>query len=129
MCCRLHGYPTAPLISYKIPGIGTLWEVAVPLCRLSTTPCAGSESGSLCAQFTQQPMRTGHYLVACPALNEREEVSDCYTAADICYAMYQESGHTPTLKTIWGTPTWNTGNACDTFRTGLHLGASPPGCV
>ena len=37
-------------------------------------------------------MRTGHYLVACPALNEREEVSDCYTAADICYAMHQESG-------------------------------------
>jgi|TARA_Y100000015_G_scaffold6861_1_gene6395 hypothetical protein len=37
-------------------------------------------------------MRTGHYLVACPALNEREEVSDCYTAADICFAMHQESG-------------------------------------
>ena len=37
-------------------------------------------------------MRTGHYLVACPALNEREEVSDCYQAADICYAMHQESG-------------------------------------
>lgn len=39
-----------------------------------------------------KPMRTGHYLVACPALNEREEVSDCYTAADVCYAMHQESG-------------------------------------
>ena len=89
---RHQAYPRSRLISYKIPGTGTLWEVAVPLCRLSTTPCAGSESGALCAQFTQQPMRTGHYLVACPALNEREEVSDCYTAADICYAMHQESG-------------------------------------
>ena len=89
---RHQAYPRSPLISYKIPGIGTLWEVIVPLSELSTTPCAGSESGSLCAQFTQQPMRTGHYLVACPALNEREEVSDCYTAADICYAMHQESG-------------------------------------
>ena len=39
-----------------------------------------------------KPMRTGHYLVACPALNEREEVSDCYRAADICYAMHLESG-------------------------------------
>ena len=37
MYCRLHGYPTAPLISYKITGIGTLWEVAVPLSELSIT--------------------------------------------------------------------------------------------
>ena len=36
MYCRPHGYPTAPLISYKITGIGTLWEVAVPLSELST---------------------------------------------------------------------------------------------
>ena len=37
MYCRLHGYPTAPLISYKITGIGTLWEVVVPLSKLSIT--------------------------------------------------------------------------------------------
>ena len=37
MYCRQHGYPTAPLISYKITGIGTLWEVAVPLSELSIT--------------------------------------------------------------------------------------------
>ena len=35
MYCRPHGYPTAPLISYKITGIGALWEVAVPLSELS----------------------------------------------------------------------------------------------
>ena len=35
MYFRLHGYPTAPLISYKIPGIGALWEVAMPLSELS----------------------------------------------------------------------------------------------
>ena len=37
MYCRQHGYPTAPLISYKITGIGTLWEVVVPLSELSIT--------------------------------------------------------------------------------------------
>ena len=36
MYCRPHGYPTAPLISYKIPGIGTLWGFGVPLSELST---------------------------------------------------------------------------------------------
>ena len=36
MYCRPHGYPTAPLISYKITGIGALWEVVVPLSELST---------------------------------------------------------------------------------------------
>jgi hypothetical protein len=35
----------------------------------------------------------------------------------------------PTLKTTWDTPTWNMGSACDTFRTGLHLGAAASGCV
>ena len=41
MYCRPHGYPTAPLISYKITGIGTLWEVAVPLSELSTLLAQG----------------------------------------------------------------------------------------
>ena len=41
MCCRQHGYPTAPLISYKITGIRTLWEVAVPLSELSTLLAQG----------------------------------------------------------------------------------------
>ena len=45
MCCRLHGYPTAPLISYKIPGIGTLWEVAVPLSKVSTPVAQGPDLG------------------------------------------------------------------------------------
>jgi len=36
MYCRQHGYPTAPLISYKIAGIGRLWEIGVPLSELST---------------------------------------------------------------------------------------------
>tara|TARA_Y100000401_G_scaffold117368_1_gene125860 strand:- start:361 stop:534 length:174 start_codon:yes stop_codon:yes gene_type:complete len=37
-------------------------------------------------------MRTGHYLVACPALNVREEVSDSMTAEQKCYEMYLKSG-------------------------------------
>ena len=41
---------------------------------------------------TNQPMTTGQYLVACPALGEREIVSDPYTAADLCYSMHDESG-------------------------------------
>ena len=36
MYCRQHGYPTAPLISYKITGIGRLWGFSVPLSELST---------------------------------------------------------------------------------------------
>ena len=37
MYCRLQCYPAPRLISYKITGIGTLWEVAVPLSELSIT--------------------------------------------------------------------------------------------
>ena len=37
-------------------------------------------------------MRTGYYLVACPALNVREEVSDSITAEEKCYEMYLKSG-------------------------------------
>ena len=92
MYFRQQRYPPPRLISYKIAGIRTLWEDVVPLCRLSITPCAGSESGALCAQFTQRPMTTGSYLVACPALGEREIVYGCEAAADICYSMHEESG-------------------------------------
>ena len=50
MYCRQHGYPTAPLISYKITGSGTLWEVAVPLSELST--------------FLAQGPNLGHYVLS-----------------------------------------------------------------
>ena len=35
MYCRQHGYPTAPLISYKIAGIWVLWGFDVPLSELT----------------------------------------------------------------------------------------------
>ena len=41
MCCRQHGYPTAPLISYKITGIGGLWGFVVPLSKVSTLVAQG----------------------------------------------------------------------------------------
>ena len=41
MYCRQHGYPTAPLISYKITGIGGLWGFVVPLSELSTLVAQG----------------------------------------------------------------------------------------
>ena len=50
MYCRPHGYPTAPLISYKITGIGALWEVAVPLSELST--------------LLAQRLISGHYVLS-----------------------------------------------------------------
>ena len=56
MCCRLHGYPTAPLISYKITGIGTLWEVAVPLSELSTLVAQGLILGHHCVKSHRNPM-------------------------------------------------------------------------
>ncbi len=37
-------------------------------------------------------MTTGTYLVACPALNEREIVYGIERANDVCYAMHYESG-------------------------------------
>jgi len=36
MYCRQHGYPTAPLISYKITGIVVLWGFGVPVSEVST---------------------------------------------------------------------------------------------
>ena len=91
MCCRLQWYPPPRLISYKITGIGGLWGFVVPLSKVSTPVAQGPDLRHYGFSSTK-PMRTGHYLVACPALNEREEVSDCYRAADICYAMHLESG-------------------------------------
>ena len=129
MCCRLHGYPTAPLISYKIPGIGTLWEVAVPLSELSTLvaqcPILGhyvlSSHSNRCGLVTTSspalPLTSGKRF---PIVTQRQ------ISATLCI---RSPGHMPTLKTTWGTPSWSMGNACDTFRTGLHLGAPPPGCV
>jgi len=37
-------------------------------------------------------MITGTYLVACPALDERETVTSLDRAADICFSMHDESG-------------------------------------
>ena len=36
-------------------------------------------------------MTTGTYLVACPALDEREIVYGLDRAADVCYSMHEES--------------------------------------
>lgn len=36
-------------------------------------------------------MTTGTYLVACPALDEREIVYSAEQAADVCYSMHCES--------------------------------------
>ncbi len=36
-------------------------------------------------------MTTGSYLVACPALDEREIVYGSERAADVCYSMHVES--------------------------------------
>ena len=45
MYCRQHGYPTAPLIPYKITGIRTLWGISVTLCRLSTFLAQAADLG------------------------------------------------------------------------------------
>ena len=37
-------------------------------------------------------LTTGCYLVACPALNEREVVYGCERAHDVCFSMHNESG-------------------------------------
>ena len=37
-------------------------------------------------------MKTGTYVVACPALNEREIVYGIVRADDVCYSMHCESG-------------------------------------
>jgi len=37
-------------------------------------------------------MTTGTYLVACPALGERETVTSLDRAADVCFSMHDESG-------------------------------------
>ena len=38
MYCRQHGYPTAPLISYKIAPPGDQWGFSVPVREVSQTP-------------------------------------------------------------------------------------------
>ena len=129
MYCRQHGYPTAPLISYKIPGIGTLWEVVVPLSELSTLVAQCPILGHYV--LSSHSNRCGLVTTSSPALPSMSGkrfpiVTQRQISATLCI---RSPGHMPTLKTTWGTPTWNTGSACDTFRTGLHLGAPPPGCV
>ena len=37
-------------------------------------------------------MKTGHYLVACPALNVREEVASPLLAENKCYECFAQSG-------------------------------------
>ena len=37
-------------------------------------------------------MKTGQYLVACPALNEHKIVTGIEEATDICYSLHHESG-------------------------------------
>tara|TARA_Y100000816_G_scaffold291802_1_gene284432 strand:+ start:635 stop:820 length:186 start_codon:yes stop_codon:yes gene_type:complete len=39
-----------------------------------------------------EAITTGCYLVACPALNEREVVYGCERAHDVCYSMHVDSG-------------------------------------
>ena len=41
--------------------------------------------------IAKQIMTTGSYLVACPALDEREIVYGAERAADVCYSMHCES--------------------------------------
>ena len=45
-------------------------------------------------EFSSKPnhMTTGSYLVACPALGEREIVFSQEQACDVCYSMHEESG-------------------------------------
>ena len=37
-------------------------------------------------------LTTGQYVVACPALNERDYVMGIDEAADVCWSMHDESG-------------------------------------
>ena len=129
MCCRLHGYPTAPLISYKIPGIGTLWEFVVPLSKVSTLVAQGPILGHYV--LSSHSNRCGLVTTSSPALpsmsgRKFQTVTQRQTSAMPCTKSPERM---LTLRIIWGTPTWNTGSACDTFRTGLHLDASASGYV
>ena len=129
MYCRQHGYPTAPLISYKITGIGGLWGFVVPLSKVSTLVAQGPILGHYV--LSSHSNRCEPVTTSSPALPSMSGkrfpiVTQRQISATLCI---RNQGHMPLWKIIWGTPTWNTGSACDTFRTGLHLGASPPGCV
>ena len=92
MYCRQHGYPTAPLISYKITGIRTLWEVAVPLSEPSTFLAQGPNLGHYGFSSDNGPMLTASYLVACPALAVKEVVMGQDHACDLCYDLHSDSG-------------------------------------
>ena len=91
MYCRQHGYPTAPLISCKIAGIRTLWEISVPVCRLSTFLAQGQDLGHY-GFSRNSPMLTASYLVACPALAVKEVVMGQDRACDLCYDLHSDSG-------------------------------------
>lgn len=65
------------------------------MCHFLNCPlplALGRNLGHCVLSSHSKPMTTGQYLVACPALGEREIVSDPYTAADLCYSMHDESG-------------------------------------
>ena len=107
MYCRQHGYPTAPLISYKITGIGGLWEVAVPLSELSTLVAQGPILGHYV--LSSHSNRCELVTTSSPALpsmsGKRFPIA---TRRQISATLCTKSlGHTPMLKTIWGTPTWS----------------------
>ena len=74
MYCRQHGYPTAPLISYKITGIGTLWEVAVPLSELSITSWLSAEPLPSYRHETNHLRFQRHLRFRCPSPLHRSRV-------------------------------------------------------
>jgi len=47
MYCRQHGYPTAPLISYKITPPADQWGFGVPVRAVSTGGTQGVSGGVL----------------------------------------------------------------------------------
>ena len=129
MYCRQHGYPTAPLISYKITGIGGLWGFVVPLSKVSTLVAQGPILGHYV--LSSHSNRCEPVTTSSPALPSMSGkrfpiVTRRQISATLCTKSPERM---LTLKTIWDTPTWSMGNACDTFRTGLHLDASASGCV
>ena len=89
----------------------------------------GSGSEALWVQFKPnqcEPVTTSSPALPLTSGKRFPTAIERRTSATLCT---WSPGHTPTWKTTWGTLTWNTGSACDTCRTDLHLGASPPGCV
>ena len=58
MYCRQHGYPTAPLISYKITGIKVLWGFGVPVSEVSTLMAQRPDLGHHVISSNQPTMTT-----------------------------------------------------------------------